>query len=158
MSMTREDREIQKMMEKDSPRNTVLSFVITIIFGILAALAAMTLNVVIKDGVTVIVNANLDSLQASQGGGIKNIASIIASIIMLGSWMTAFMVVWHKVEKAVDVKTRVKNGVVAIVIAIVAYIALGFVYYALISEPYVGQHVFPSPTVLINGVQSVLGG
>ena len=99
MGMTQENKEIREMMEKESPKNIVVSFLLAMVFGVAAAVAAMAFRETFEDiALKIIIGASSD-LEASQTIGFRRLSQISAIVIMLGGWMTAFMVVWSKLEK-----------------------------------------------------------
>lgn len=127
MAMRKDDREIQKLIEKESPKNIVVSFVLAMAFGVAAGLAAMAFREMFETcAIKLIYSADL---QSAQYGGLKRIAQIVAIVIMLTSWVISFMVVWHKIEKAPSMKDRIKFGVIAIAVCVALFAVFGLVQY-----------------------------
>ena len=130
MAMRKDDREIQKLIEKESPKNIVVSFVLAMVFGVAAGLAAMAFREMFETAAMKLIYAA--DLESTQYGGLKRIAQIVAIVIMLTSWVISFMVVWHKIEKAPSMKARIKFGVIAIVICVALFAVFGTVQYLVV--------------------------
>ena len=132
MAMSQKDKEIRDMIEKETPKNIVVSFVLAITFGVVAGLAAMGFREMCQHLTNKLIAMLLaaDVLNASQPQGIRNLSSITGLAIMLLGWVIAFMVVWHKIEKAPSMKNRVRFGVTAIVVALALFGVFELVGYA----------------------------
>lgn len=129
MSMSKENKEIRDMMEKESPKNIVVSFLLAMVFGVAAALAAMAFRETFEDlALKLIINMQ-SSLEATQTTGFRRISQISAIIIMLGGWMTSFMVVWSKLEKRKDMKSRIIFGAKSIAIALALFAIFCLIHY-----------------------------
>lgn len=132
MAMSKKDREIRDMIEKETPKNIVASFVLAISFGVAAGLAAMAFREMGQHLTNKVIAMMLeaDILNAAQPGGIRNLSSIVFLAIMLLGWVISFMIVWHKIEKAPSMKKRVRFGVIAIAVALVLFGIFELVGYA----------------------------
>ena len=120
MSGQHENKEIIEMMEKESPKNIFVSFVLSMAFGVAAGLAAIAysetlLNLCFK------VIYSLDVENTTQYTGFRRLSQIISLGSMLLFWVVAFMIVWHKIEKAPSMEKRVKYGLVSIAIALALF-------------------------------------
>lgn len=122
--MTRqEDKDMRDMMEEESPKKIIVSFVLSMVFGVAAALAAVAFREVLQHLTNYVLTlpSVLKSLNASQPQGIKNLSSISGLVIMLLGWVIAFLTVWHKIEKAPTMKKRVRFGLAAIIVALALF-------------------------------------
>lgn len=128
MAMRKEDKEIHRLLEKESPQNIVVSFVLAMAFGITAGLAAMAFREMFQTCATVIIYSS-ELSNVAQYNGLDNIAKIAALLIMLCGWVISFMVVWHKIEKAPSMKARIKFGVIAIAISVALFLVFGLIQY-----------------------------
>ena len=129
MGMTQENKEIREMMEKESPKNIVVSFLLAMVFGVAAAVAAMAFRETFEDiALKIIIGASSD-LEASQTIGFRRLSQISAIVIMLGGWMTAFMVVWSKLEHRKDMKNRIKFGLISIGVALALFAVFCIIHY-----------------------------
>ena len=136
MALSKQDQEIRDMIEKETPKNIVVSFVLAITFGVVAGLAAMGFREMCQHLTNKVIAMMLeaDLLNASQPGGIRNLSSITFLAIMLLGWVISFMVVWHKIEKAPSMKKRVRFGVASIIVALALFGIFELVGYAIIGE------------------------
>ena len=136
MALSKQDQEIRDMIEKETPKNIVVSFVLAITFGVSAGLAAIAFREMCQHVTNKIIAIMLeaDMLNASQPGGIRNLSSITFLAIMLLGWVISFMVVWHKIEKASSMKKRVRFGITAIIVALVLFGIFELVGYAIIGS------------------------
>lgn len=123
-----EDAELRRLMERDSLKNTVISYVVTIIYAVVAAFACMAMREMLETVAMKVVYAM--EMEAVQYGGFKRIAQIAALILMVAVWALTFMVVWHKIEKADSIKKRVKIGVCWTVGAAAAFCVFGLIQLA----------------------------
>ena len=133
MALSKQDQQIRDMLEKETPKNIVVSFVLAISFGVAAGLAAIAFREMCQHLTNKIIAMLLsaDILNAAQPGGIRNLSSITCLAIMLLGWVISFMVVWHKIEKAPSMQKRVRFGVVAIIVALVLFGIFELVAYAI---------------------------
>lgn len=130
MAMRKDDREIHKLIEKESPKNIIVSFVLAMGFGVAAGLAAMAFREMFEtSAISLIYSADLEAAQYS---GVKRVAQIVAIVIMLTSWVISFMVVWHKIEKADSMKKRIKFGVIGILVALALFALFGLIQYLVV--------------------------
>ena len=134
MAMSRQDQEIRDMIEKETPKNIVVSFVLAITFGVAAGLAAIAFREMCQHLTNAIIGKllEMDLLSASQPGGIRNLSSITFLAVMLLGWVISFMIVWHKIEKAPSMKKRVRFGVTAIIVALALFGIFELVGYSVI--------------------------
>ena len=131
MNMQKND-ELRDLFEKESPKNIVVSFLLSMLFGVAAGLAAIAYGeTLLRFANELIYGIEVDNV--SQYTGFKRISQIVSLTTMLMGWVIAFMIVWHKIEKMPRMNGRIKYGVTAIVIAValfgvfelVSYIFLG---------------------------------
>ena len=120
-----EDADLRRLMEQESIKNTVISYVLTILYAIVAAFACMAMREMIETISMKIISGS--DLMAAQYGGIRRMTQIAAIVLMVGVWCLTFMLVWHKVEKATYMKNRVKVGLCWIFGAIVMYFVFSFI-------------------------------
>jgi len=133
MAMSQQDKEIRDLIEKETPKNIVVSFVLAISFGVAAGLAAMGFREMCQHLTNKVIAMLLeaDVLNAAQPGGIRNLSSITFLAIMLLGWVISFMVVWHKIEKSPSMNKRVRFGITAIIIALALFGIFELVGYAI---------------------------
>ncbi|MBQ4090433.1 MAG: hypothetical protein IJC56_11245 [Clostridia bacterium] len=136
MALSKQDQQIRDMLEKETPKNIVVSFVLAISFGVAAGLAAIAFREMCQHLTNKVIAMMLDAelLSAAQPGGIRNLSSIIFLAVMLLGWVISFMVVWHKIEKAPSMQKRVKYGVTAIVVALALFGIFELVGYSIIGS------------------------
>ena len=136
MALSKQDQQIRDMLEKETPKNIVVSFVLAISFGVAAGLAAIAFREMCQHLTNKVIAMMLDAelLSAAQPGGIRNLSSIIFLAVMLLGWVISFMVVWHKIEKAPSMQKRVKFGVIAIVVALALFGIFELVGYSIIGS------------------------
>ena len=107
--------ELRRMMDENSAKTTVLSYVMTLVYAVAETFACM---------------AGREMIESIAIKIIYSIVQITAIVLMVGIWMSTFMVVWHKIEKAGSLKNRVKVGAVCIGIALAAYLVFCLVQLA----------------------------
>ena len=95
--MNKQNKEIRDLIEKETPKNIVVSFVLAMLFGVAAGLAAIAYGEVILNFALRIIYSS--ELAAAQYVGFKRISQITSLTTMLMGWVIAFMIVWHKIEK-----------------------------------------------------------
>lgn len=123
MALSKQDQQIRDMLDKETPKNIVVSFVLAITFGVAAGLAAIAFREMCQHLTNKVIAMMLaaELLSASQPGGIRNLSSIVFLAVMLLGWVISFMVVWHKIEKAPTMKNRVRFGIIAIIVALALF-------------------------------------
>ena len=127
----RENKEMNDLFEKETPKNIVISFLLSMLFGVAAGLAAIAYGELVLNFAIKIIYSS--EMAAAQYVGFKRISQIVSLTTMLMGWVISFMIVWHKIEKKPSLNQRVKYGVTAIVIAlalfgvfeIINYISMG---------------------------------
>lgn len=131
-----ENKELHDLIEKESPKNIVVSFLLAMVFGVAAGLAAIAFREVFENVAISIIYSDkmLGILSASQPHGIKRLCQIVALSIMLLGWVISFMIVWHKIEKAPTMERRVKFGVIAIAVAVALFGAFELINYAVLGD------------------------
>lgn len=117
--MDKQNKELRDLMEKETPKNIVVSFVLAMLFGVAAGLAAIAYGEVILNFALRVIYSS--DLEAAQYVGFKRISQIVSLTTMLMGWVIAFMVVWHKIEKKQSMRERIKYGITAIVIAVALF-------------------------------------
>lgn len=130
--MNKQNKEIRDLIEKETPKNIVVSFVLAMLFGVAAGLAAIAYGEVILNFALRIIYSS--DLEAAQYVGFKRICQIVSLTTMLMGWVIAFMIVWHKIEKKQSMQERIKYGVVAIVVALGLFGIFEVVNYLVIGE------------------------
>ena len=114
--MNKQNKEIRDLIEKETPKNIVVSFVLAMLFGVAAGLAAIAYGEVILNFALRVIYSN--DLEAAQYVGFKRISQITSLTTMLMGWVIAFMIVWHKIEKKQSMHDRIRYGVIAIIVAL----------------------------------------
>lgn len=127
MNKVQENDDVRKLMDENSVKTTVLSYLMTILYGVIAAISAMAGREMLETVAIKIIYGQ--DLEVSQYGGLKRIAQISAVVIFVLAWMLSFMVVWHKIERAGTLRQRVKVALVWIACAIALYALFGLVQY-----------------------------
>ena len=128
----KEPAEVRDLIEKESPKNIVVSFLLAMLFGVAAGLAAIAYGEVLLS-LCIKVIYTLDVANTSQYTGFRRVSQITSLTTMLMGWVVAFMIVWHQIEKKPRMEQRIKFGVAAIVIALalfgifelISYFAIG---------------------------------
>ena len=123
------DAVIQRLMDQNSIRTTVISYLLTVVYAVVAAIAAMAMREMIETVATKIIAMMADSLSVNQPGGIRRLVQIRAIVLMVALWSLTFMLGWHKVEKSEGRKARLKTGLIWIAGAIALYLVFGLVQY-----------------------------
>ena len=131
MSGQHENKEIIEMMEKESPKNIFVSFVLSMAFGIAAGLAAIAYSETLLNLCFNLIYS-LDVENTTQYTGFRRLSQITSLGSMLLFWIIAFMIVWHKIEKAPSMKKRVRFGVTAIIVALALFGIFELVGYSVI--------------------------
>ena len=122
-----QDNDVRRLTEQDSFKTTFISFLMAIIHGAAAAVTCMGGREMIETiGIKVIYS---QELEISQYGGLKRIVQISAIVLMVGLWISTFMIVWHKIERAGCLEERVRLGVKWIAGAIVLFAVCAVLQY-----------------------------
>ncbi len=126
------NKEVRDLLEKESPKNIVVSFLLAMMFAVSAGMAAIAysetlLNIALK----IIYSSNLETAQYL---GFKRISQITSLTTMCLGWLISFMVVWHKIERKPSMATRIKYGVTAIVVALAIFGAFELINYVFAGE------------------------
>ena len=105
--MKHADDDIKALMEQNSPKKTVISFLLACVYGAAALPAALKIRSLAEKiagrGVTA------QDLMVNQYGGIVDAVTIAASAAAIAAWLITFVIVWHGVEKSRDMKSRMKK-------------------------------------------------
>lgn len=120
-----EDADLRRLMEKDSIKSTVISYLLTIAYAVAAAFACMALREMIETvGMKIIY---CFELEAAQYLGFKRIFNIVGLVLMVAVWALTFMITWHRIEKADGMKERIRRGLSWIVAAAAAFAVFGLI-------------------------------
>lgn len=111
------DQDLKKLMDENSVKTTVLSYLMTLVFAAVSALAAMAGREMLERLIREFVYSGTAELQVNQKSGLLHLSTIIGFAIMAGVWLAAFMIVWNKTEKAGTLKKRVKVNAIWIGVA-----------------------------------------
>ncbi len=114
------DEEIRRMLEKDSPKATLASFGIALIYGAVAAVAGMAGREMIE-GVAAKAIYGM-KLQVNQYGGYYKTAAIAGAAAMVLAWLGTFLWVWHAAGRGETVRERVRIGLLWTLGAAAAYL------------------------------------
>ncbi len=126
------NQEVRDLLEKESPKNIVVSFLLAMMFAVSAGLAAIAYSeTLLNFALQLIYSSNLE---AAQYVGFKRVTQITSLTTMCLGWLIAFMVVWHKIERKPSMATRIKYGVTAIVIALAIFGAFELVNYVFLGD------------------------
>ena len=127
MNKVQENDDVRKLMDENSVKTTVLSYLMTILYGVIAAISAMAGREMLETVAIKLIYGQ--SLEIVQYGGLKRIAQISAVVIFVLAWMLSFMIVWHRIERAGTLKQRVRVALIWIAGAVVLYALFGVVQY-----------------------------
>ena len=123
------DQDLKKLMDENSIKTTVISYLMTLIFAAVSAVAAMAGREMIERLMRHFVFGGYAALQVNQTTGLRHLSTIIGLAAMVGLWLAAFMIVWSKTEKAGTLKRRVKVNLVWIAVAAACFIAFTLITY-----------------------------
>lgn len=124
------DADVRKMMEENSIRTTVVSYLMTLVYAVAGALAAMAGREMIEKIAMKLIYTQ--EMEVSQYSGFRRISQISALVLMIGLWITSFMLAWHKIEKAGSLKKRIQIGLCWIIGALALYAIFGVVQYLVV--------------------------
>lgn len=124
------DNDLKRLMERDSLRTTVLSYLMTLVYAAVSAVTAMAGREMIETIALKLIFSQ--ELQSVQYGGFRRISQITALVLMVGLWLTSFMVVWHRIEREDTLKRRLWIGAVWIASAVVGYLVFGLIQLAVV--------------------------
>lgn len=124
------DNDLKRLMERDSLRTTVLSYLLTLVYAAVSAVTAMAGREMIETIALKLIFSQ--ELQSVQYGGFRRISQITALVLMVGLWLTSFMVVWHRIEREDTLKRRLWIGAVWIASAVVGYLVFGLIQLAVV--------------------------
>lgn len=127
------DQDLKKLMDENSIKTTVISYLMTLIFAAVSAVAAMAGREMIERLMREFLFNGSTDLQVNQTTGLRHLSTIIGLVVMVGLWLAAFMIVWGRTEKAGTLKKRVKVNAIWIgaaagcflVFLLVTYFATG---------------------------------
>ncbi len=102
------DQDIKKLMDENSTKTTVVSFLMTLIFAAVSAFTALAGREMIERLMLKFLYAGNAQLQVNQTTGLRHLSTIVGLSVMVGVWLSAFMIVWSRTEKAGTLKKRVK--------------------------------------------------
>ena len=123
--------DLEKLMDKNSTRTIVLSYAMTIVFGIAAAFACMAWREMLEQvALKIILGSEMHNM--AQYGGLRRVTQIVAITTMVTGWMISFMVVWHKIEHGETLRDRVIICVKWVAIAVAAYFLFSVIQYIVV--------------------------
>lgn len=106
------DQDLKKLMDENSIKTTVISYLMTLVFAAVSAITAMAGREMIERIMRDFVFSGNAELQVNQTTGLRHLSTIVGLGIMVGAWLAAFMIVWHRTEKAGTLKKRVKINLI----------------------------------------------
>lgn len=121
------DDDVKSLMEQSSLKNTLTAYGMTLAFAAVSAISAMAMREMLETISMKIIFSQ--QLQTTQYGGFRRISQIGALTLMVGVWLTTFMIVWHRLEKTKNRKKRVVIGLIWIGSAVAAYFLFALVQY-----------------------------
>jgi len=101
------DDDIKTLMEQNSPKKTVISFLLACVYGAAALPAALKIRSLAE--IIAVRGVVGKDLMINQYGGIVDVVSIFASAAAIAAWLITFVIVWHGMEKSRDMKARMKK-------------------------------------------------
>ena len=144
MSQQKKEK-IPESVTQGSVKSTLVSFVIAVVYGAVAAIGFASGREMLETIVYSLVYDNMDNMaNVSNIAGYKHLGVIISITVMALAWLSTFMIVWYKAEHAPDMAKRVQIGVKWVIGAIVFIFITSVVVFA-ITDP----HKWPS---LMGGV------
>lgn len=102
------DEETRKLMGEKSAAETLLSYLIALLYAATAAVAAMAGREMIEAVARKIVFGM--KLEANQYSGIMRLSTICGLGLMMIPWLGTFLIVWHRVERADSMRGRFMTG------------------------------------------------
>ena len=123
------DQDLKKLMDENSIKTTVISYLMTLIFASVSAFTAMAGREMIERLIREFVFSGSADLQANQTTGLRHLSTIVGLVIMVSLWLAAFMIVWHRTEKAGTLKKRIKVNAICIGAAAGCFLVFLFVTY-----------------------------
>ena len=101
------DDDIKALMEQNSPKKTVISFLLACVYGAAALPAALKIRSLAE--IIAVRGVVGKDLMINQYGGIVDTVTIAAAAAVIAAWLITFVIVWHRVEKSRDMKSRMKK-------------------------------------------------
>jgi hypothetical protein len=114
------DAETRKLMGEKSVAETLLSYLVALLYAAMAAVAAMAGREMIEAVARKMVSGM--ELEVNQYSGIMRISTIGGLALMVILWLGTFLIVWHRVERADSMRGRLLAGARWIVGAVVLYL------------------------------------
>ena len=114
------DEETRKLMGEKSVAETLLSYLVALLYAAMAAVAAMAGREMIEAVARKMVSGM--ELEVNQYSGIMRISTIGGLALMVILWLGTFLIVWHRVERADSIRGRLLTGACWIVGAAVLYL------------------------------------
>ncbi len=114
------DEETRKLMGEKRAAETLLSYLVALLYAAVAAVAAMAGREMIEAVARKIVFGM--ELQTNQYSGFMRISTIGGMGLMVILWLGTFLIVWHRVERADSMRGRLLTGTRWIAGAAVLYL------------------------------------
>ncbi len=102
------DQDLKKLMDQNSIKTTVISYLMTLVFAAVSAVTAMAGREMVERLMREYLFSGSVDLQVNQTTGLRHLSTIVGLAVMVGLWLAAFMIVWNRTEKAETLKKRVK--------------------------------------------------
>ena len=106
------DQDLKRLMDQNSIKTTVISYLMTLVFAAVSAVTAMAGREMIERLMREFVFNGNAELQVNQTTGLRHLSTILGLVVMVGIWLAAFMIVWNRTEKAATLKKRVKVNII----------------------------------------------
>ena len=111
MSQQKKEK-IPESVTQGSVKSTLVSFLIAVIYGGVAAVGFASGREMLETIVNVIVYGNLEKLpNQANAAGYRHLGVIISISVMALAWLGTFMYVWYKAEHSENMLKRVQVGV-----------------------------------------------
>ncbi len=132
MSQSNKKEKIPESVTQGSVKSTLVSFVIAVIYGIVAAVGFASGREMLETIVNLVVYGNAEKMvNVSNVAGYRHLGIIISISVMAIAWLSTFMIVWYKAEHAPDMAKRVQVGVKWVIGAIVFIFITSVIVFAI---------------------------
>ena len=127
--MSNKREKIPESVTQGSVKSTIVSFVIAVLYGVVAAVGFASGREMLEYVITIFTSGLV--VNAANLGGYANLSTIISVSVMALAWLSTFMLVWYLAEHAEDMGKRVLVGAKWILGAIAFIFITSVVVYVL---------------------------
>lgn len=90
---------------------TLVSFAMAVLFGVAGAFGFAAGRPVLEAALIHLTSGLI--VNAGNAAGYANLSAIISSVFLAAVWLIGFMCVWHRAEKAKDLRARLRTGLIS---------------------------------------------